>query len=191
MIYYLTSGLRRWKAQVGTSGHFNMRKGVRCMGSRILFFEEVDRSSLSDVGGKGANLGELSRAGFPVPGGFCVTTSAYQHFLATSPDVDTYLDALNALDPHDLESLRKWGERIRNHLLHLDIPASLVREIVSAWESVGTQNAYAIRSSATAEDLPTASFAGQQDTFLNIRGRDELLQSIRKCWVSLFTDRAI
>lgn len=161
------------------------------MGSRILFFEEVDRSSLSDVGGKGANLGELSRAGFPVPGGFCVTTSAYQHFLATSPDVDTYLDALNALDPHDLESLRKWGERIRNHLLHLDIPASLVREIVSAWESVGTQNAYAIRSSATAEDLPTASFAGQQDTFLNIRGRDELLQSIRKCWVSLFTDRAI
>ncbi|PTX59963.1 phosphoenolpyruvate synthase [Melghirimyces profundicolus] len=161
------------------------------MKSHILFFDEVDRSSLPHVGGKGANLGELSKAGFPVPGGFCVTTSAYQEFIATSPDMEAFFELLDALDPNDLEPLRKLGERIRSHLQQLEIPAPLRKEVIHAWESVGKESAYAVRSSATAEDLPTASFAGQQDTYLNIRGRDELLRHIRKCWASLFTDRAI
>ncbi|MBN2909565.1 phosphoenolpyruvate synthase [Polycladomyces sp. WAk] len=161
------------------------------MKSHILFFEQVDRSSLRYVGGKGANLGELSKAGFPVPGGFCVTTYAYQDFIATSPEMDTLLNELNELDPNDLTQLRKLGERIRTHLQQLEIPARLRNEIIHAWETVGKEHAYAVRSSATAEDLPTASFAGQQDTYLNIRGQDELLRHIRKCWASLFTDRAI
>ncbi|SEM84068.1 phosphoenolpyruvate synthase [Lihuaxuella thermophila] len=161
------------------------------MKSHVLFFDQVDRSSLPYVGGKGANLGELSKAGFPVPGGFCVTTHAYKTFIATSPEMDSLLGELNKLNPNDLNQLRKWGERIRSHLLQLEIPAELKSDIIHAWEAVGTRYAYAIRSSATAEDLPTASFAGQQDTYLNIRGQDELLRHVRKCWASLFTDRAI
>ncbi|MDN4592822.1 phosphoenolpyruvate synthase [Polycladomyces subterraneus] len=161
------------------------------MKSYVLFFDQVDRSSLPYVGGKGANLGELSKAGFPVPDGFCVTTYAYQDFIATSPEMDSLLEELNAMDPDDLNQLRKLGERIRTHLQQLEIPFQLRREIIHAWESVGKEHAYAVRSSATAEDLPTASFAGQQDTYLNIKGQDELLQHVRKCWASLFTDRAI
>jgi rifampicin phosphotransferase len=161
------------------------------MRSYVLFFEQVDRSCLPYVGGKGANLGELSKAGFPVPGGFCITTLAYQDFIATSPEMNSLLDELNAMDPNDLNQLRNLGERIRTHLRQLEIPAPLRNEIIHAWKSVGEEYAYAIRSSATAEDLPTASFAGQQDTYLNIKGQEELLQHIRKCWASLFTDRAI
>ncbi|WP_370589210.1 PEP/pyruvate-binding domain-containing protein [Thermoactinomyces sp. CICC 10521] len=161
------------------------------MDSYILFFDQVDRSSLSVVGGKGANLGELTKAGFPVPDGFCVTTFAYQDFMATSPEMDAMLDELNAVNPNDLPRLRKLGERIRAHIRQLDIPVRLAEQIVQAWEKVGKEYAYAVRSSATAEDLPAASFAGQQDTFLNIRGQDELLRHVRKCWASLFTDRAI
>nr|WP_223156821.1 PEP/pyruvate-binding domain-containing protein [Thermosediminibacter oceani] len=161
------------------------------MKSYVLFFEQVDRFSLPYVGGKGANLGELSKAGFPIPGGFCVTTDAYKDFIATSPEMDSLLDELNQMDPNNLNQLRKLGEQIRTHLLQLEIPAQIKREIVQAWESVGKEHAFAVRSSATAEDLSTASFAGQQDTYLNIKGQDELLHRIRKCWASLFTDRAI
>ncbi|SMD02669.1 phosphoenolpyruvate synthase [Sporomusa malonica] len=159
--------------------------------SFVLFFEHLDRSSLPVVGGKGANLGELSKAGFPVPGGFCVTTYAYQNFIATSPEMNSLLDALNVIDPTDLNRLRELGEHIRTHLTQLKIPLQIKDEIVHAWASVGEDYSYAIRSSATAEDLPTASFAGQQDTYLNIRGQHELLRHVRKCWASLFTDRAI
>jgi len=161
------------------------------MKSRVLFFEDVDRFRLPEVGGKGANLGELAKAGFPVPEGFCVTTDAYREFVAASSEMDGLLDELGALDPEDMEGLRALGERIRTHLLELEIPASLKREITEAWRRAGEAHAYAVRSSATAEDLPTASFAGQQDTYLNVKGREELLQHIRKCWASLFTDRAI
>nr|WP_232330896.1 PEP/pyruvate-binding domain-containing protein [Thermoactinomyces sp. CICC 10521] len=133
----------------------------------------------------------MTKAGFPVPDGFCVTTFAYQDFMATSPEMDAMLDELNAVNPNDLPRLRKLGERIRAHIRQLDIPVRLAEQIVQAWEKVGKEYAYAVRSSATAEDLPAASFAGQQDTFLNIRGQDELLRHVRKCWASLFTDRAI
>lgn len=160
------------------------------MNSYVLFFDEVDRSHIQYVGGKGANLGELCKAGFPVPEGFCITTRAYQDFIATSKK-DLYFDELDQLNPDDLDRLRDLGQRIRNHLTQLEIPDPLKSPITEAWQSTGTQYTYAVRSSATAEDLPTASFAGQQDTYLNIKGEEELLEHIRKCWASLFTDRAI
>ncbi|MDX8367673.1 phosphoenolpyruvate synthase [Cytobacillus sp. IB215665] len=161
------------------------------MKSCVLFFEEIDRSSLPLVGGKGANLGELSKAGFLVPGGFCVTTSAYKEFIQTSPEMEQLLNQLNQLDINDLNSLRMLGEKIRCHIQGLAIPKEVEKEIILAWEKVGQDHFYAVRSSATAEDLPTASFAGQQDTHLNILGQGQLLDHIRKCWASLFTDRAI
>lgn len=161
------------------------------MKTYTFLFQQVDRSSLSIVGGKGANLGELSKAGFPVPAGFCVTTHAYQDFIATSPQMERYFELLNRLDPKDLEALRVLGKEIRTHLQQLAIPAPVNDSILNTWEAIGNDYSYAVRSSATAEDLPTASFAGQQDTYLNIRGEGDLLEHIRKCWASLFTDRAI
>ncbi|MGA8944261.1 MAG: phosphoenolpyruvate synthase [Thermoactinomyces sp.] len=157
----------------------------------ILSFAEVDRSSLAYVGGKGANLGELCKAGFPVPGGFCITTRAYRDFLAASPEMEALFAELDQLDANDLNHLRQLGARIRTHLLQLEISGPIKKAIVDAWQSTGTRYSYAVRSSATAEDLPTASFAGQQDTYLNIRGQEELLRHVQKCWASLFTDRAI
>lgn len=161
------------------------------MDSLVLFFDQIDRASLPLVGGKGANLGELSKAGFPVPPGFCLTTRAYKEFIATSSEMDSFFVQLDQLNPHDLDQLRALGQQIRNHLQQLEVPDDLRREIFSAWNTIGKEFTYAIRSSATAEDLPTASFAGQQDTYLNIKGQEDLLRQIRQCWVSLFTDRAI
>ncbi len=161
------------------------------MGRYVLFFEQINRSSLPLVGGKGANLGEMTQVGFPVPGGFCVTTLAYQDFMATSPTMAVFLRELSMLDAADLQQVRKIGQRIREHLHQLPIPENITAEILQAWGKMGEENYYAVRSSATAEDLPNASFAGQQDTYLNIKGREELLTHVRKCWASLFTDRAI
>ncbi len=161
------------------------------MDSYVLLFNQVGRSSLSIVGGKGANLGELSQAGFPVPGGFCVTTQAYQEMIATSPEMESLLESLNATDPNDLQEVRRLGAYIRSHIQQLDIPDQIDEAIGQAWHSVGPDYAYAIRSSATAEDLPTASFAGQQDTYLNVKGKKQVIEHIRMCWASLFTDRAI
>lgn len=161
------------------------------MNSYVLFFEQIDRSSLPLVGGKGANLGEMTQAGFPVPGGFCVTTAAYKDFLAKSLEMDNFFTELATIDPSKLGQLKDLGERIRTHLQQLPIPAHISDAIRQAWRKQGTEHSYAVRSSATAEDLPNASFAGQQDTYLNIKGLEELLQHVRKCWASLFTDRAI
>lgn len=157
----------------------------------VLFFNEIDKTSLPYVGGKGANLGELTKAGFPVPQGFCITTFAYQAFVATSDQMNHFFDQLDHLRADDLDGIRVLGEQIRNHLETLPIPQALEVAIVEAWKQSGKEKAYAVRSSATAEDLPGASFAGQQETYLNIVGQDQLLDSVRRCWASLFTDRAI
>jgi pyruvate,water dikinase len=156
-----------------------------------LSFDEVDGSRLNEVGGKGANLGELTRAGFPVPRGFCVTTAAYLEFVRTSSEFDTLLNALDPVTHEDLGTIGTLGARIREHLEALPIPAGIRSAVHAAWREVGTQHAYAVRSSATAEDLPSASFAGQQDTYLNVLGEEPLLAAVRRCWASLFTDRAI
>ncbi len=153
---------------------------------------ELDRSSLASVGGKGANLGELCRVpGIAVPAGFCVATSAYRDFVNTSQEFAALLETLASIGVEALEELRAVGQRMRIHLENLDIPDPIRQEIISTWREAGSQYSYAIRSSATAEDLPGASFAGQQDTFLNIEGEQNILDCVRKCWASLFTDRAI
>ncbi|WP_434428109.1 phosphoenolpyruvate synthase [Nannocystis pusilla] len=146
---------------------------------------------LARVGGKGQNLGALTRAGFPVPPGFCVTTAAYRHFVAGCPTFSAWLDRLDALDPDDIAGARELGAAVRDALLAVPLPPELVVAITAAHHELGREHAYAVRSSATAEDLPGASFAGQQDTYLNIRGDDELLAAVRRCFASLFTDRAI
>lgn len=162
------------------------------MNRYVLSFTEVDKSSLPLVGGKGANLGELSRIpSVEVPGGFCVTTGAYDDFVATSNEFTTQLESLQHINAEARDEIRTLGQKIRTHLESLSIPAPIESEILRAWRQLGSEHAYAVRSSATAEDLPGASFAGQQDTYLNIKGEHELLLHVRKCWASLFTDRAI
>ncbi|MDF9408424.1 phosphoenolpyruvate synthase [Pelotomaculum isophthalicicum JI] len=162
------------------------------MSQYVLYFNDIDKSSLSRVGGKGANLDELCHVpGIAVPAGFCVTTRAYLDFVNTSKEFAALLESLELIDIESLEELKSAGERMRSHLENLDIPECIQQEISRAWRKTGSQYAYAIRSSATAEDLPGASFAGQQDTFLNIKGEDNILDRVRKCWASLFTDRAI
>ncbi len=161
------------------------------MSAYVMHFNEVDRTNLPEVGGKGANLGEMSKAGFPVPSGFCITTSAYRDFIAASNEIERFLDLLDQLKPDQQDEISKLGKLIRDHLLTIPIPQIIESSILDAWKIIGEEKAYAVRSSATAEDLPTASFAGQQDTYLNVKGADQLLQAVRKCWSSLFTDRAI
>jgi pyruvate,water dikinase len=161
------------------------------MSAYVMHFNEIDRTNLPEVGGKGANLGELSKAGFPVPPGFCITTSGYREFIATSSEMDELLDLLDRLKPDQQDEISKLGKRIRDNLLTIPIPQKIKSSILNAWKTVGKEQAYAVRSSATAEDLPTASFAGQQETYLNIKGADQLLHAVQKCWSSLFTDRAI
>ncbi|GBF32805.1 phosphoenolpyruvate synthase [Desulfocucumis palustris] len=161
------------------------------MGSFVVSFNEINKTSLPDVGGKGANLGEMSRAGLPVPPGFCVTTSAYRRFIAASDEMDRLLDSLGRLQPEQQEKIRELARQIRDHLQSAAMPGKIKSEIIDIWKNSGEEQSYAVRSSATAEDLPSASFAGQQETYLNVQGAEQLLQAVQKCWASLFTDRAI
>lgn len=161
------------------------------MENYVLGFSQIDQSSLPLVGGKGANLGEMSNAGFPVPQGFCVSTSAFEAFLETSSQMDGFFKRLDLLDGADLQQIAPLAKQIREHLTSLPFPEGIATAIVEAWKKTGTEKAFAVRSSATAEDLPWASFAGQQDSFLNVRGREPLLQAVQRCWASLFTDRAV
>ncbi|BFU47569.1 rifamycin-inactivating phosphotransferase [Krasilnikovia sp. MM14-A1004] len=153
---------------------------------------EVGGARVAVVGGKAAHLGELSRIdGIRVPAGFCVTTAAFRRILAAAPSIDDRLDRLARLDPDDRETIRTLGAEIRRSIEGTDIPADLAAAITSALTRHGEQAAYAVRSSATAEDLPTASFAGQQDTYLNVVGPAAILRHVSRCWASLFTERAV
>jgi phosphoenolpyruvate synthase/pyruvate phosphate dikinase len=161
------------------------------MGSYVLGFQEIDQTQIAIVGGKGAHLGELSRIeGVRVPAGFCVTTDAFRRIMAEAPSIDERLDRLSRLNPGDREAIRTLSAEIRRTLEGIAIPDDLAAAITLALGRLGEQAAYAVRSSATAEDLPTASFAGQQDTYLNIVG-PAILQHISRCWASLFTERAV
>jgi len=159
--------------------------------SLVLPFSAIDKHDLSIVGGKGANLGEMTQAGFPVPPGFCVTTDVFEQFIAASGQATQLYAALASIEPNDLEATRKIGQQIRDDLRAVPIPEVSAAAIITAWQALGSDHAYAVRSSATAEDLPDASFAGQQDTYLNVIGEEELITAVRNCWISLFTDRAI
>jgi len=162
------------------------------MGSYVLGFQEIDQTQVAVVGGKGAHLGELSRIeGIRVPAGFCVTTDAFRRIMAEAPSIDDRLDRLSRLNPDDREAVRTLSAEIRRTLEGIAIPDDLAAAITRALARLGEQAAYAVRSSATAEDLPTASFAGQQDTYLNVVGPAAILQHISRCWASLFTERAV
>lgn len=162
------------------------------MSCYVLDFREIDRTQVAVVGGKGAHLGELSRIdGIRVPGGFCVTTSAFQRILAEVPSIDETLDRLSRLTPDDWESIRAHSAEIRRTLEAIRVPDDLAAAITRSLARLGEESSYAVRSSATAEDLPTASFAGQQDTYLNVMGQAAILRHVTRCWASLFTERAV
>ncbi len=154
----------------------------------ILSFSDIRAVDLPLVGGKGANLGELTHVGLPIPPGFCLTTFAFQEFIDACPEADNLYASLDAITSNDVETVRKVGQHVRQTLLTVPMPQPIAAAVK---QQVDADHAYAVRSSATAEDLPDASFAGQQDTYLNVRGEADLLDAIRRCWVSLFTDRAI
>ncbi|MFJ7181922.1 rifamycin-inactivating phosphotransferase [Streptomyces massasporeus] len=158
----------------------------------VLDLQEVDETQLALVGGKGAHLGALSRIeGIRVPGGFCVTTHAFRQIMAQAPSVEELLDQLSRLNPGDREALRTLSARIRRTIEGVTIPGDLAAAITRALSRLGEQTPCAVRSSATAEDLPTASFAGQQDTYLNIVGPTAILWHVSRCWASQFTERAV
>ncbi|HEX7315025.1 MAG TPA: rifamycin-inactivating phosphotransferase [Pyrinomonadaceae bacterium] len=162
------------------------------MGCYVLGFHEIDRTRVAVVGGKGAHLGELSRIeGIRVPGGFCVTTDAFRQIMAEAPSIDERLERLSRLKPDDRDESRALSAEIRRAVEEIAIPDHLAASITRPLALLGEQTAYAVRSSATAEDLPTASFAGQQDTYLNVVGPVAILQHVSRCWASLFTERAV
>ncbi|MEV6679107.1 rifamycin-inactivating phosphotransferase [Streptomyces erythrochromogenes] len=158
----------------------------------VLDLQEVDETQVSVVGGKGAHLGGLSRIeGVRVPPGFCVTTGAFRRVMEGAPSLDALIDRLSRVDPEDREAVGSLSARIRRTIEAIAVPDDLAAAITGALTRHGEQAAYAVRSSATAEDLPTASFAGQQDTYLNVVGPAAVLRHVSRCWASLFTERAV
>lgn len=152
----------------------------------ILWFEEVNKKDTPIVGGKGSSLGEMFRV-MPVPNGFCITVAAYKEVLKQHQD--QFLKILEKRDIENVEELESVANIIKSEILNITIPLELENTIKVNYEKLGGK--VAVRSSATSEDLEEASFAGQQDTFLNIEGHEEVLGAVKKCWASLFNARAI
>ncbi|HFO0451184.1 TPA: phosphoenolpyruvate synthase [Bacillus paranthracis] len=162
------------------------------MSSFVLDFQEIEKGQLSLVGGKGLNLGELSNIqGIEVPEGFCVTTVGYEKAIEQNENLQTLLQQLTKLKLEDRAQIGEMSKEIREVIIAVQIPSDVVEAVAHYLSRFGNEHAYAVRSSATAEDLPYASFAGQQDTYLNIIGKEAILQHVRKCWASLFTERAV
>ncbi|HEC77368.1 MAG TPA: phosphoenolpyruvate synthase [Thermoplasmatales archaeon] len=165
----------------------------------IKWFNEISKKDVSLFGGKNSSLGELyrnlSNMGIKVPGGFAVSADAYKFFIKSTGLEEKIKNALKNLDKSDIKELRKKGKIARELILNSEIPEELKNEIGCAYKKLeeiyGKNVDVAVRSSATAEDLPTASFAGQYETFLNVRGEKNLIEAVLKCYSSLFTDRAI
>jgi rifampicin phosphotransferase len=158
----------------------------------VIGFHEIGESHLAAVGGKAARLGELSRIdGIRVPPGFCVTTNAFRRVMAQVPSIDDLLDRLACLELDDRNAIRTLSAEIRWTLEGSAVPDDVAAAIVGALADLGEQYAYAVRSSATAEDLPTGSSAGQHDTYLNIVGPAAILRHVSRAWASLFTERAV
>jgi pyruvate,water dikinase len=178
---------------VTSSIEAEMYKGEKHMSSYVLGFQDIDTTKLMVVGGKGANLGELSKIeGIRVPNGFCISTEAFQRIIGETSLMNELLDQLSLLKvEEDREKIGELSGEIRRVIEGIAIPQDMHKEITHFLSRIGENTAYAVRSSATAEDLPTASFAGQQDTYLNILGKKAILKHISKCWASLFTERAV
>jgi rifampicin phosphotransferase len=162
------------------------------MSSMVLSFQEMEKTQLLLVGGKGLNLGELTKiAGIQVPEGFCVATEGFQKAIEQNETFQALLDELTMLKVEDRDQIGEVSRKIRQIIMEVEIPSDVVKAVTHYLSQFGEEHAYAVRSSATAEDLPHASFAGQHDTYLNIIGKEAILQHISKCWASLFTDRAV
>ncbi len=162
----------------------------------VEFFEELNKEDVAIAGGKGANLGELTQAGIPVPPGFVITSRTYDQFMKETGIFDEIMDILDATDVNNNTELQKAAKDIKKIINETEIPDEIKIIIIESYNAlchrIGKDDAFvAVRSSATAEDLPEASFAGQQDTYLNVKGEDDLLTYVRKCWASLFEARAI
>ncbi len=158
----------------------------------VLPFSALDRDSLALAGGKGANLGEMASVGLPVPPGFCITTIAYEHAVAGT-DLEETLTALAGTAASDSPRLAALAQAARDSIIKSPIPSEVAESVAAAYQSLGNGEtlAVSVRSSATAEDLPYASFAGQQETYLNVVGSEAVLDAVRRCWASLWTDRAV
>lgn len=165
----------------------------------VLWFDEIELKDIPQVGGKNASLGEMRREltskGVSIPDGYAITADAYRYLLETAGITENLKKILSDLDTHDIENLSARGKKIRSLIYGAELPDDLKAEILKAYkklcEEYGENTDVAVRSSATAEDLPDASFAGQQETYLNIRGEEALIDACKKCFASLFTDRAI
>ncbi|MDO3625429.1 phosphoenolpyruvate synthase [Mucilaginibacter sp. BT774] len=162
------------------------------MSSNVLGFQKIDKTKLALAGGKGANLGELSKIeGIQVPDGFCITTEVYKQIIEGNEDINSLLDQLNVLKADNRKEISEISAKIRALIERAAIAERIAEEVTGYLTKFDEKDAFAVRSSATAEDLPAASFAGQHDTYLNIIGKEEILKHISKCWASLFTDRAV
>jgi len=162
----------------------------------VKFFEELKKEDVDIAGGKGANLGELTQAGIPVPPGFVITSATYQKFMDETGITQEIMDILDALDVNNNKELQESARKIKKIITEAEIPDEITNLIIEAYNAlchrIGKEDAFvAVRSSATAEDLPEASFAGQQDTYLNVKGPEDMIKYVRKCWASLFEARAI
>ncbi|MEN6327678.1 MAG: PEP/pyruvate-binding domain-containing protein, partial [Syntrophomonas sp.] len=162
------------------------------MSSLVLGFQDIDKTKFVVVGGKGANLGELSKIeGIRVPDGFCISTEAFKRIIGETSSINDLLNQLSLLKVEDRDEITELSGEIHRVIEGIAIPQDISEEITRFLSRLGEENPYAVRSSASAEDLPTASFAGQQDTYLNIIGKESILKHISKCWASLFTGRAV
>jgi len=171
----------------------------------IVWLSEIGRNDIPIAGGKGANLAELFNAGLPVPPAFVITADAYKKFLAETGIGEKIFGILNSIDLENTSELEEKAKQVREIVIKAEMPASLAEEISDSYESLGAENAdnaseilkktepyyVAVRSSATTEDLSTASFAGQHETFVNIRGAKNVIEAVKKCWASIFTGRAV
>jgi len=163
-----------------------MQKGQKA----VVWFREVTKNDIAIVGGKGANLGEMTKAGIPVPQGFIVTAHAYFSFIEKTGIHDEIVNTLEPLDVQDSKQLQTLAAKVQDIIKGAEIPPEIIKEIERAYVKMG-RGLVAVRSSATAEDLPEASFAGQQATFLNVMGDKNVVNAVRECWASLFEARAI
>lgn len=162
------------------------------MSHYILDLQQIDKTKLAMAGGKGANLGELSKIEeINMPRGFCISTAGFKRIIGETTSINELLDQLSLLNVEDRDNIRELSGEIRMAIESIGVPEDIAEEIETYILKFGEKDPYAVRSSATAEDLPAASFAGQQDTYLNVIGKEALLQQISKCWASLFTERAV
>src|SRR5262245_3002017 len=158
------------------------------MSSYVLDFQDIDKTKIMMAGGKGANLGEISKVeGIRVPDGFCISTEAFKRIIGETPSINELLDQLSLLKVEDRYKISELSGEIRRLIEGIAIHEEIARHL----SRLGEENAYAVRSSATAEDLSTASFAGQHDTYLNIIGKEVILKHVSKCWASLYNERAV